>query len=278
MRRILLILFILLVSVPASAETPERIVSLAPQMTEILYALNLGEKIVGVTTFCDWPPEAKEKPKIGGMSNPSLEAVVSLEPDIVMMTTDGNPKEFRARLETVGIRHHVFTARRIRELPGAIREIGRVLEVEERAGRLAQKIQGTIDKYERGQRPEKLLRVLFIVWPEPLIIAGPGTAVDDAIELLGHDNIASKSRINYPKYSLEEVLAQGPDVIFIGGMGQKDMKKVSARLLKRLKSTPAVRSGRVYYMGDSLMRLGPRVVDGIEEMAEMLDKARLSAE
>ena len=87
--------------------------SLAPSMTEILFAMGLGDNIVGVTSFCDYPEEAKKKPKIGGMSNPSLEAVVSLKPDIVVMTTDGNPKEFEERLRSLKITTYVFTARRL---------------------------------------------------------------------------------------------------------------------------------------------------------------------
>ncbi len=272
MLRVFLMVLMLFISVPAMADPPKRIVSLAPQITEILYALDLGDNIVGVTTFCDYPPEAREKPKIGGMSNPSLEAVVSLEPDIVVMTTDGNPKEFQARLETLQIKHYVFTARRISELPDAIRDVGAALGVKERADEFAGELQRTLNGF-RDKKTVAPLRVLFIVWPEPLVVAGPGTAVDDAIELLGHENIAAGARLNYPKYSLEEVLRQAPDAILIGGMGQEDMKKVSVGLLDRLKNTSAVREGRVYYMGDGLFRLGPRVVDGIEEMADVLDEA-----
>jgi iron complex transport system substrate-binding protein len=270
----LVVAFMCLCTSSFAAETPRRIVSLAPQITEIIYALGLEDNLVGVTTFCDYPPEAREKPKIGGMSNPSLEAVVSLRPDLVMMSTDGNPKEFQGRLENLNLRHYVFTARRIGELPGAIREIGKVLDVKDRAEELAAKVQGTLDKYAKAKRPEHPLKVLYIIWPEPLIVAGPGTAMDDTIKLMGHENVASGARLNYPKYSIEEVLRQAPDVIIIGGglRGHGDMKKVSTAFLERIKNTPAMRSGRVYYPSDSLYRLGPRVVYGIEEMADILNR------
>ena len=90
------------------AESPNRIISLAQSMTEILFAAGHGDRIVGVTTFCDYPLEAKKKPKIGGMSNPSLEAIIALKPDIVVMTTDGNPEEIEHKLSSMKIKTHVF--------------------------------------------------------------------------------------------------------------------------------------------------------------------------
>jgi iron complex transport system substrate-binding protein len=111
--------------------------------------------------------------------------------------------------------------------------------------------------------------VLFIIWPEPLIVAGPNTAMDDVITLLGSENIASKAKTSYPKYSVEEIIRQAPDVIIIG-KGHENMQEVSATLLKRLKSVPAVKNNRIYYVSDRLYRLGPRVIEGIEEIAVRL--------
>jgi len=252
----------------AYAEPPKRIISLAPSMTEILFAMDIGDSVVGVTSFCDYPAEAKKKQKIGGMSNPSLEVVVSLKPDIVVMTTDGNPKEFEERLRQLKIKTYVFKARQIAELPQGVRELGLALGVKERAEKLAGEIEAAISKFKIQNSKFKIhkKKVLFIVWPEPLIVAGPGTAIDDVITLLGGENIASKAKTSYPKYSIEEIIRQSPDVVMIG-KGHANMKEVSATLLKRLKNVPAVRNSRVYYVSDSLYRLGPRVVDGVEEMA-----------
>jgi iron complex transport system substrate-binding protein len=272
---IVLVLFLYgIAAVADSVIPPKRIVSLAPSMTEILYALGLGDNIVGVTTFCDYPEEAKKKPKIGGMSNPSLEAVVSLKPDIVVLTTDGNPEEFEERLVSLKIKTFVFQARRLSELPQGIRELGRALGIKERADKLAQEIEDGIGKERKSSlssRPSSIKRrVLFIVWPEPLIVAGPGTVIDDAITLLGHENIAATAMTNYPKYSLEEVIRQAPDVLFIGKSMGNDMRPVSQGLLKRLSTVPAVKNGKVFFVSDKLFRLGPRVVRGIEELAECL--------
>jgi len=279
MKKLFIILLLVLgISYPISAaeevSQPKRIVSLAPSMTEILFALGLGNNIVGVTTFCDYPEEAKKKPKIGGMSNPSLEAVLSLKPDIVVMTTDGNPKEFEERLISLKIKTYVFKARTIIELPQGIRSLAEALGVKTRGERLAKSIEDGVSKESRSSSRvndrASQKKVLFIVWPEPLIVAGRGTAIDDAITLLGYDNIASHAATAYPKYSIEEVMRQAPDVIVIGKGSGMDMVAVSKGILRRLATIPAVKNNRVFYVGDGLYRLGPRVVQGIEELSACL--------
>jgi iron complex transport system substrate-binding protein len=274
-RHILLILILLSPISIASARVPDRIIALAPNITEILFAMDMGNKIAGVTSFCDYPDEAKRKTKVGGMSNPSLEAVVSLKPDIVVMTTDGNPKEFEERLHSLGIKTYVFRARKLSELPDGIREMGAALGVKQKADALAAKIESAINEFTVTHHPlptthhRSQKKVLFIIWPEPLIVAGPGTEIDDAINLLGGNNIASKAKMSYPVYSVEEIIRQSPDVIFIG-KGHKDMKEMSEGLLKKIASLPAVKNGQVFFLSDSLYRLGPRVVSGIREMASYL--------
>jgi len=254
------------------ASSPRRIVSLAPSTTEILFALGLGDRIAGVTSFCDYPEEARKKPKIGGMSNPSLEAVITMKPDLVVMTTDGNPKEFEARLRSLKIRTYVFTARRLAELPQGIRDMGVIVGAPEKSDSLAQEIQDGIDRYKkrnaarRTGRSATRKKVLFIIWPEPLIVAGPGTVMDDAIGLLGYENIAVSAKTSYPKYSIEEVIRQAPDVIFVGKASGMDIRDVSRKILNRLAPVPAVRNGSVFYISDNLYRLGPRVIKGIEEL------------
>ncbi len=271
------IIFFLIWSAPAVsfAEPPRRIVSLAPSMTELLFAIGLGDGIVGVTSFCDYPEEAKKKEKIGGMSNPSLEAIVRLKPDVVVMTMDGNPKEIEERLHSMKIRTYVFRARRLNDLPGGIRELGAAIGVKEKAEGLALEIEGALRSVTEKSSKFKVhssnrRKVLFIVWPEPLIVAGPGTAMDDAIGLLGHENIAGTAKASYPKYSIEEAIRQAPDVLLIGKATGMDISAVSQGILKKLARVPAVRNGKVFYVSDGLYRLGPRVVNGIEELAECL--------
>jgi iron complex transport system substrate-binding protein len=252
-----------------AAEPPQRIISLAPAATEMLFALGLGDRIVGVTSFCDYPAEAGKKPKVGGMSNPSLEAIVSLKPDIVVLSVDGNPKEFEERLRSMKIRTYVFYSKRISELPKGIRDMGLALGVKEKAEVMAADIDYRINKLRAGKDPSLKKKALFIIWPEPLMVAGPGSITDDALQILGADNIAGKAASTYPKYSIEEVIRRQPDIIFIG-KGKNSMNEVSEGLLRRLKSTPAARNNKVFYVSDYLYRLGPRTLKGIEELAGYL--------
>jgi iron complex transport system substrate-binding protein len=231
----------------------------------MLFALGLGDRVVGVTNFCDYPDGAKKKPKVGGMSNPSLEAVVSLKPDLVILSVDGNPKEFEERLRAMKIKTYVIYSNRISELPKGIRDMGLVLGVKDKADALAADMEYRINKLKTGKKPSPKKKVLFIIWPEPLMVAGPGSITDDALLMLGAENIAGKTASAYPKYSLEEAIRRAPDIIFIG-KGQNSMNEVSEALLKRLQSTPAAKNNKVFYVSDYLYRLGPRTLKGIEEL------------
>ncbi|GBE41366.1 MAG TPA: cobalamin-binding protein [Nitrospirae bacterium] len=267
----LLLTLNLQLSTVSHAEAPGRIVSLAPSMTEILFAAGLGERVIGVTSYCDYPEEAKARTKIGGMSNPSLEAVLSLKPDIVIMTTNGNSKEFEARLHSLGIKTYVFMTRTIDQLPEGIRKMGQALDSEEGFDRLASSIEGPLSEY-KAARKDKGLKVVFMLWPEPLMVAGPGTAIHDAITLLGATNIAEDAKIQYPKYSIEEIVRRSPDIIFVGAATGMDMQKKSSGLLERIAYLPAVKNGKVFFVSENLYRLGPRVIPGLEELAQYLKK------
>ena len=256
----------------AFASPPERIVSLAPSITEILYDLGLEDRVAAVTTFCDYPPQVVHKPKVGGFANPSLEAIIAARPDLVIMTDEGNPREVYERLQKLGIKTYTFRAKRLSELPQGIRELGAALGIKDQAFKRAATIETKLRKYKRRVQksppPYVNKKALFIIQPEPLIVAGPETVIDDALKLLGLHNIASDTDARYPKYSIEEVIRRSPDVIFIGiGIMTKESSK---NLLKRLENLDAVRKGHIYYTSEALYRLTPKVISGIEEIAGYL--------
>lgn len=258
----------------AFSAPPSRIVSLAPSITEILYDLGLEDRIAAVTDFCDYPQGAKNKPKIGGFANPSLEAIVAARPDLVVMTEDSNPSEVRNRLNKLGINTYVFRVKRLRELPQGIRNLGSVLGIRDKATRRAAEIEAQLESYtpkvQQSSSGDLRRKALFIIQPEPLIVAGPGTVIDDALTLLGLQNIAADAKTPYPKYSIEEVVLRKPDVIFIGrGPMSRNIPK---KLLHKLGSMAAVQQGHLYYTSELLYRLTPKTMMGIEELAGYLNR------
>jgi len=254
-------------SAALGAPPPARIVSLAPSLTEILYGMDLGGRVVGVTTFCDRPAEARSKPKVGGVSNPSLEAIAALNPDLVVMTKDGNPKEVADRLTGLGLKIYVFSAYRLADVPAAIRRMGAALGAVPAAERMA----ASIEEAMRAPRPRSAAgetpvrrKALFVIWPAPLIVAGPGTVLDDAMAASGFANIASDAKAHYPHFSLEAVIERNPDLIIIGG--GHGMEEPAKKLLKRLDMLDAVKAGHVCHTGDALYRPGPRLPEGLAEL------------
>ncbi len=252
-------------------EKPERIVSLAPSNTEISFALGLGDKIVGVTDFCDYPEEAKSKEKIGGFSDPNVEKIVELKPDLVLAT--GMHQKILGDLEKVNLKVFVLDPKSIGDVLGNIEVIGKLTGEEEAAESLVTKMRKKIDDVKKkvaGLSDEKKPLVYYEVWNDPIMTAGPGTFVYDIITIAGGKNIAADAAERYPKYSLEELVNRDPEVIIAteGSMGSPG--KIKER--KGWEGISAVKSGRVYVIGDEnlVFRAGPRIVDGLVEVAKFI--------
>lgn len=248
---------------------------MAPNITEILYDLGVKERIVGVTDYCDYPPEAREKPKVGGFANPSLETLVAMGPDLVFLNEDGNPRELVRRLRSLGIETYLFGTTRIRDLPREIRAMGGVLGVGAAAEERAARLEDRLSRLGRGrQRPvQGNPKGIFIVQSAPLIAAGSGTVGDDALLLLGLGNVAATKAGKYPKFSLEEIVRLGPEFLFFSrGRG---MQEEARGLLARLSFLEAVRQGRIFFVDETFYRLGPRLVPCLESLAREISRRGL---
>lgn len=251
------------------ADYPRRIISLAPNLTEIVCDLGLENRIVAVTDYCDYPAGVASKPKVGGFANPSLEAIVALKPDLVVMTMDGNPQGLDARLRRMGMKTYIFQARRIKELPGAIRGLGAVLGRGREADLRARWFEGQLRNFEKKKqtlRDSGTKKAVFVVQSIPFMAAGRETIMDDAFDILGMKNIAAAGGSGYHKFSIEEIIRLAPDAIFFGkgdGMGER-----AKPLLKRLAVLPAVRTGKVFFLDEAVYRLGPRIIAVLQEMAD----------
>ncbi len=259
------------------AAPPRRVVSLAPSLTEIVFLLGRGGSLVGVTRFCNFPAAASALPKIGGVSDPDVERIVALSPDLVLCTTDGNPREKVRALEEMGIPcfavapqdlEAVFTAiERLGVLLGAAdRGIAEAAALRRRAQRVRAAARGT-----DGASPG----VLFVVSTAPVIAAGEGTFMDELVRLAGGRNAAARFSGRYPRLSVEELVAARPDVIFVAGMAGVERFPPE---VTRWKEVPAFRDGAVITLdGDLVTRPGPRLVTALERVSAALADWRAKA-
>lgn len=252
---------------------PARIVSLAPNLTEILFALGLEKEVAGVTLFCDWPREALDKPKVGGFINPSLEAIIALDPDLVLATADGNRAEDVDRLAALGLTVFVINTRSIAEISDSILVIGRLTGTGERARELAGRIAGRLSIVTESLRGRPELPVFVALGRNPLITAAAGTFVDELVTLAGGRNIVDSPTVKYPVFSLEQLVAADPAVIVSAIGSPADGAEAAARWqgLPGGSSLRAVKERKVYELGEGdFFRPGPRIVDSIERLAAIL--------
>jgi len=260
------------VAIPARAA---RVVSLAPSMTEIVYALGAGDRLVGVTTYCDFPPAAKTKPRIGGIYTPNLEAILDLRPDLVLATSEGNREEHVRALEDLHL--PVFVVRPV-DFASVLESIARVGEVLDRAAeaqRLVAGMQARADAIARAVAGARRPRVLYVIWGSPLIVPGRDTLITDLIRRAGGDSITAQEALPYPLFSVEEVVARDPEWIILGQHGEVSVDD-RLREWQALTLLPAVRQGHVRPVdGDLVHRPGPRIVDGLDALARIVHPERI---
>jgi len=245
--------------------TPQRIISLAPSNTEILFALGLGERTVGVTDYCDYPPEALNKTKVGGYANPDVEKIVALDPDLILVA-HGTPMDVINSMAGLGLTVFGIKTTDLDDLLNDIRRIAEITDKEVGAQALTSEMESRIEAVtnqteELEQRP----RVFYIVWHDPLWTAGSGTFIHELIEKGGGVNIF-QNVTGYPTISIEEVIARDPEIIITSEWSYEWAINAS-----ELASTNASQTGRIYTLDDDLVqRPGPRLVEGLEWFAHFI--------
>ena len=253
---------------------PQRIISLAPSNTEILFALGLADRVVAVTDYCNYPPEAKEKPSIGGFSTPNIEEVVAHSPDLILATSIHEDR-IMPQLEQKGLVVFALDPKTFDEVLSAIALVGEVTGKAEETSKLLAGMQNRIkavmdktDSLSQEQRP----RVFYVTWHDPLKTAGSETRHEELIQKAGGTNIA-RDLSGYADISLEAVIMANPEVIIAGvGMGTgKDLPFQFAKTEPRLRDTAARINNSVYAIDVDLAgRPGPRIVDALEKFAEFI--------
>ena len=257
---------------------PRRIVSLAPNVTEILFALGLDKEIVGVTRYCDYPEAAKRKEKIGGLVDPNLEMIKSLSPDLVIAFR-GNPLRTVERLKKLGLPVFVLNiGNDLGSLFPLLEKIGRVTHREKEAAALASRLKDRLDAVrDRLSAVTAGPRVFIALHGTGLWTCGRESYLNDLIASCKAQNVAGGISRNWLHYSLEQLVRDDPEVIIILARSILEFEKARDRFLKdtRLRGVAAVRTGRVRFLDENVAsRFGPRLADALEETARNIHPER----
>jgi iron complex transport system substrate-binding protein len=252
-------------------DDPKRIVSLAPSITEIIYALGKESCLKGATKFSDFPPAAKRLPKVGSYVRLDLEKIVAMRPDLCLATKDGNPGEIAKRLESLKIPVYAVDPRNLESVMDTLLEIGGLLNVTQRAEKVVHDMRSRVNRVKSlltnaSHRP----RVFFQIGLSPIVSVGTNTFIHELIVLAGGENL-SKGTTPYPRFSREQVLALSPEVLIVTSMARgASFESVKGEWTK-WPDLPAVRDNRILLVDSNLFdRPSPRLVDALELLAKLI--------
>ncbi len=260
------------ITVPAKIE---RFVSLAPNLTEIAYAVGAGERLVGDTTYCDYPEEAKKVQKVGDTLQPSIEKILALRPQLVLISTASQLEAFTRQLNEHNIAVYVTDPHDLEGVFRSIANVGKLLNQDEISQQLISSLRARAAAVENTVAKGKPVRVFYQLSEEPLYTAGRDSFVTDLIRRAGGISVTADVPGAWPRYSEEAAVAARPEAVILptgGSMGDANVQVANG-----LKRSPAVLNGRVFKInGDFLSRPGPRSVDGLEQLARALHEELFS--
>ena len=254
---------------PALSAGSERIVSLAPSVTEILFALGAGSEVVGVSQYCDYPPEATKLPRVGSFLTPNLEAIVALHPTLVIgLGLSSDLRQMHA-LSEMGCAIMKVNDDSVAEIQDSINAVGARIGRQAAASALIAKMDAQIKMVRQRVASAPRVRVLMVVGHEPLVAVGPGTFLDDLLRIANSENIADSTRQQWPKLSFEFIIAMRPEVILDGQMGSDP--GAPKRFWDKYPTIPAVQNHRIYgYSEEPILHAGPRIGTSLEILARMI--------
>jgi iron complex transport system substrate-binding protein len=257
-----------LVRIPRLAQ---RIVSLAPSLTETLYALGLQARLVGDTDFCDYPEDAQKKAKVGGAINPNFEEIAALQPDLVLVIKSLNRYDTVRALDGLGIPAYATDPHTVDEIISSTQRLAEILGAPEAGNALAADMEHRLSGLKERLAPLPPRKVLFVVWAEPLISIGKDTFISDALRRAGAVSIVDSSQ-SWPQVNLEEVVKLQPEyLVFATGHGENIEHDIDAfSNLPGWRLLEAVRNKKLAMISDAVNRPAPRIVSAIEDLARQL--------
>ena len=253
---------------------PQRIISLAPSVTEILFDLGLGPRIAGDTRYCDYPPEALSKPKIGGLLDPDLEKIRALDPDLVIAFR-GNPLPVIQKMRGLGLRVFVLEeGETIGSLFGFLDKIGRVTQRRKEADSLIRALRTRYDRVEKalGRAPRRP-RVFLAIHGLGFWTSGRASYLTDLVERAGGASVAAGIGKRWVEFGMEQLLETRPEVFVLLVKSEADFQAAKRWLLSQapLRSLPAIQDGRIFSLDENeASRFGPRIIDVLERLAKIL--------
>lgn len=247
-------------------EMPKRIISMAPNITEGLYAIGAQNYIVGVTEFCDYPPEAKQKTKVGGYDNANYEMVAALKPDVVFITVESINRPMYQALQNLGIKMFVLNAKSVNGVVDMMKTLGKITGKEKEEEILSSKIKNERDSIQRGNDSGTFKKCLVIVGTNPIMTASKTSYINEIMMLSGLDNIYADSPMDYPTISYEDITVKNPAYILLPyDTNKTDKLKVELdEIKKQLSSVEAVKKNNFIVVDNNVVfRPGPRVMDAV---------------
>lgn len=252
------------------AKGPSRVVSMAPSITEILFAIGAADRIAAVTEYCDFPPDVRSKARLKG-TNPSAEQIVALKPDLVLIPQDFVKPDLVQQLDRLKIPTFLLNATSIEDVLSQIQTVARMLGNQQAgdvvAAAMRERIAAVKQSVESRPRPQ----VLYVLNTDPLQTVGPGSFIHQLIELAGGINIAAEAGTAYPRLSVEDVIARDPDFLVFPSGDQEGIPELERQQWRRWSSLSAVKHDRLVSVPSVLVdRPGPRIVEGLESLARVL--------
>ncbi|MEW5913681.1 MAG: helical backbone metal receptor [Thermodesulfobacteriota bacterium] len=258
-------------------DAPRRLIGLTPSLTEVLFALGLGDRTVGATTWADYPATARRLPRVGAYISPNLEKIVSLAPDLVLANREGNPPWAVNKLAALGIAVYVTVPADPLKLPAGLERLGDICGAPAAGRQLASQMRAQFVEVARRLKGVKPRATLLVIGSKPLVAVGPGNMNHRLLELAGGRNVAASTSQRWPRLNLEFIIAAKPQVIIISTMDRgQDLERELAywRGLPGVGDQPGVRVGWV--SSDLIDRPGPRLGQGLKDLARLIHPERFA--
>jgi iron complex transport system substrate-binding protein len=249
---------------------PHRVISLAPNMTEMIFALGAGSKIVGNTLYCNYPEAAQKITKVGDMISIDYEKILNLKPDLIFITVEGNAKDGYEKLNRLGFKVFVSNPRNYAGIKKTFRDLGIIFGSKNLVNTIIKNWDERFEQITEQTKKYPPKTAMFIIGSNPIILAGKNTFINELMKSVGLTNIANDSPLNYPIFSREEIIKRNPDFIIITGMLSGESKKIIS-IYKEWKSLKAVQNNNVIVVDpDLFLRPGPRFIEALEDLFRKL--------